>query len=402
MKNDPKNQSLTIPPEFPNSWIKVLDEVIPNFVKDRFAPSASWKGKPFEAEDVNFFSKGLVELSDFFTEDRTESRLPNYFTTARFRSSYFLYFFALQGAKFLTLFDRYPDAIKAMLDHASITGTLRIMDVGAGPGTASLALLVFVLDGLKDPKKKTLHLPFAIELVWIDHNETILKDGEALLADILKIYPAVEGDIKLTTEARPWWKHPKAYQFEASIVLFGNVLNESASDPRVFLQGLAPFFENPKGGGILLLEPAFKSAAHRLSQIRDELVLRDDPFPIWGPCLHTQKCPLAEGRDWCHFSVPVKLPGVIFRKFSIKLGSVRDWLKFSFVWIASKDSAKKTVPEKGYVRIVSDPLKTPQGSTNQVCRPEQVEYMLTPYKPIYRGEIIRDPLLQSKYKKTRN
>ncbi len=151
-----------------------------------------------------------------------------------------------------------------------------------------------------------------------------------------------------------------------------------------------------------MLEPAFKSAAHRLSQIRDELVLRDDPFPIWGPCLHTLKCPLAEGRDWCHFSVPAKLPGKLFRKFSIKLGSVRDWLKFSFVWIAAKDSAKKTKPEKGFVRVVSDPLKTPQGSTNQICRPEQVEYMPTPYKPIFRGEIIRDPLLQSKYKKNRN
>ena len=402
MKDDPKNYSLTQSPEFPLSWTKVLDEVLPQFVKSRFSPKESWKDKPFDAEDVNFFSKGLVELSDFFTDDRAESRLPNYFTTARFRSSYFLYFFALQGAKFMTVFDRYPKAIRAMLDHASLTGTLRIVDVGAGPGTASLALLVYLLDGLKDQKTLKLKLPFSIELLWIDHNETILKDGEIFLSQLLAIFPEAEGNIELKMEARSWWKHPKDFNFKASLVLFGNVLNESASDPRVFLQGLAPFFEAPTGGGVLMLEPAFRTAAHRLSQIRDELVLREDPFPIWGPCLHLLKCPLAEGRDWCHFSVPAKLPGAFFRKFSIKLGGVRDWLKFSFIWIAAKESQKQAKTPKGFVRIVSDPLKTPQGnSTNQVCRPERVDFMPTPYKPIFRGEVIRDPLLQSTNKRTR-
>jgi hypothetical protein len=402
MKDDAKSYSLTVSPDFPASWTKVLDEVIPSFVKERFSPNESWKDKEFDADDVNFFAKGVVELSEFFTEDRTESKLPNYFTTKTFRSSYFLYFFALQGAKFLTIFDRYPEAIRAMLDEASETGVLRIVDVGAGPGTASLALLVYLLDGMRDPKTLKLTLPFKIEIVWIDHNETILKDGEMLLNRILAHFPWVDGDVQLKTEARSWWKHGKEFNFEASLVLFGNVLNETSNDPRVFLHGLAPFFANPKGAGVLMLEPAHRSAAHRLSQIRDELVLRDQPFPLWGPCLHTLKCPLAEGRDYCHFSVPAKLPGAFFRKFSIKLGGVRDWLKFSFVWVASLDSVKAAKPPKGLVRIVSDPLKTPQGSTNQVCRPERVQYMPTPYKPIFRGDVIRDPLLQSKHQKTRN
>jgi hypothetical protein len=402
MKDDPKKYSLTISPEFSKSWIRVLDEVIPAFVKERFSPSASWKDKPFDKEDVNFFSKGLLELSDFFTEERTEKRLPNYFTTGRFRSSYFLYFFALQGAKFLTLFDRYPDAIKAMLDHAAVTGKLRIIDVGAGPGTASLALLVYLLDGLKNQKTNKLDLPFTIELVWIDHNETILKDGQILLSKILSIFPEIEGDVELKIEARPWWKHPKNFDFDAGLVIFGNVLNESANDPKVFLPGLTPFFKSPKGGGVLMVEPAFKSAAHRLAQIRDELMAREEKLPIWGPCFHQLKCPLAEGRDWCHFSVPTQMPGAFFRKFSIKLGSVRDWLKFTFVWIAAENSQKQARPPKYLVRIVSDPLKTPQGSSNQVCRPEKVQYIPTPYKPVYRGDVISDPILQSKHKKIRN
>ena len=197
MKNDPKNYSLAASLEFPKTWVRVMDEVLPVFVKEHFSPEESWKTKPFDKEDVNFFSKGLLELSDFFTEDRMGAKLPNYFTTARFRSSYFLYFFGLQAAKFLTLFDRYPKAVEAALDHAAETGVLRIVDVGSGPGTASIAFLVFLLEGLKDPRKTKQVLPFSIELVWIDHNATIMKDGEKLFSQILQLFPDLEGNVSV-------------------------------------------------------------------------------------------------------------------------------------------------------------------------------------------------------------
>ena len=118
MKNELELQSLSQKPTFPSRWTIVLDELIPAFVKNRFSPKDAWKDKPFSQDDVAFFSKGLVELSDFFTEDREKAKLPNYFTTSKFRSSYLLYFFALQGAKFLTLFERYPKAVAAAIAHA--------------------------------------------------------------------------------------------------------------------------------------------------------------------------------------------------------------------------------------------------------------------------------------------
>ena len=400
MKNELSQYSLTIPPKFPDLWKFVLDEVIPVFVKNRFSPQDSWKNKPFSQSDVVFFSKGLLELSDFFTEDREESRLPNYFTTARFRSSYFLYFFALQGAKFLTLFDRYPKAIEAAIAHGKKTGRLRIIDVGAGPGTASLALLIHIMDRYKEKKR----LPFSIDLHWIDHNGTILKDGEALAELILEMLPDFKVEVDLTIESRSWWKHPPGFDPKASIVLFGNVLNESSGNVRIFQQGLAPLLKAPEGAGVLIVEPAFKVASQRVSQIRDELM----PHPLWGPCLHTQKCPLAIGRDWCHFSVPAELPGKLFKKFSIKLGGVRDWLKFSFVWIASKNSEKEAVTENlaPIIRVVSDPLKTDYGRENQLCVPERLGWFPTPNYPLHRGDVIRysqgrnDQIFQPNHKKS--
>jgi hypothetical protein len=402
MKTDAKTFSLAAAPRFPARWTSVLDEAVPAFVKERFSPSPAWKDKPFSKEDVNFFSKGLIELSEFFTSERDGERLPNYFTTARFRSSYFLYFFGLQGAKFLTLFDRHPAAIRAALDHAAETGVLRIVDLGSGPGTASLAFLVFILDGLLEgaSARKTT-LPFSIELHWIDHNATIMKDGEAFLERILACFPEIDGSIGLKTEARAWWKHPADFSFDASLVLIGNLLNEAPEDARIFQQGLAPFLKDPKGAGVLILEPAFREASQRVARIRDEVVVSDRPLPVWGPCLHSGKCPLASGRNWCHFSVPAELPGSFFRKFSIKLGGIRDWLKFSFVWLAARESEKRARPPSGWVRVISDPMRTPHGTQNLICRPERFTYTKTPRKPLFRGEVIRDPLLQPSHPKNR-
>lgn len=383
--------SLATPSSLPPHWTELLDEAIPPFIKERFSPQESWKNKPFTKDDLIFFSKGLTELSDFFTVDREGSRLPAYFTTARFRSSYFLYFFALQGAKFLSLFDKYPQAMDAAVEHATKTGTFRVIDVGSGPGTASFALLAYLFNRYDKTKK----IPFKVEMVWIDRNKTILEDGGLLLNNFLSYMDEYDGDFQLKKETRDWWKHGKDFNHQASLVLFGNVLNESPADPQNYQKGLLPFLEKPTGGGVLFIEPAFRVASQRLSQIRDELALDEKrKTEIWGPCLHKLKCPLAEGRDWCHFSVPAKLPGKWFRQFSIKLGGVREWLKFSFLWVAASESASKTYAGSGatdWFRVVSDPIKTKQGMKTQVCTPEQISWMDSLGKRYFRGDLVQNP-----------
>jgi hypothetical protein len=391
--------SLAAPASFPDFWTHLLDKTIPTFVKTRFSPKETWKDKPFTKEDRIFFSKGLLELSDYFTIDRSGAKLPAYFTTPKFRSSYFLYFFALQGGKFLSLFEKYERAIQAMLDHAHQTGELRIVDIGSGPGTASFALLTHVLTRYQHKKK----LPFRVRMIWIDRTESILKDGEILLAHWLEhLSTEWDGDIELDYEVRDWWKHPSNFNTQASLILFGNVLNESPNDPRVFSQGLAPLLKDPTGGGILFIEPAFKTAAQRLSQIRDEWL--DDPTSprsIWGPCLHLGRCPLSHGRDWCHFSIPAKMPGKWFRNFSIDLGGIREWLKFSFIWLAARQTAPAPIDPPEWFRVVSDPMKTDRGRENQICRPDRIGFVPTPAEhPIFRGDLIQgashDSVLRSK------
>src|SRR5689334_3916352 len=117
-------------PQFPPAWLWLVDEAIPTWVKKNYSPRDSWRDKPFSQEDAKFFFKGIEELSDLFTEERPKGMIP-YFQHPKYRSSYLLYFLPLQAAKFLTLFQFYPAAIEATLDHGFKTGVIRIADLGA-------------------------------------------------------------------------------------------------------------------------------------------------------------------------------------------------------------------------------------------------------------------------------
>jgi hypothetical protein len=361
---------------FPPAWTWLVDEAIPAYVKERYSPRESWKGKPFGKEDVRFFFKGIEELSELFTEDR--GSMPAYFNHPRFRSAYLLYFLPMQAAKFVALFERHPAAIEAALKDG---GTLRVADLGAGPGTASLALLLYLL--ARGPRE----LP-AIELDWYDNQASILADGQALVLGMASAFPRLRGKVTVRTHTTPWWKI--AHQ-ETSLVLVGNVLNESPAPAGAW----NTLLERVGGGGALIVEPASRQSSQALSQLRDDLLENEALEPtarsFWGPCPHAERCPLATGRDYCHFSVPVRIPGNWFREFSVGLGSERQWVKFSYLWIASR-AHRAPPPPKGMKLVLSDPLKSASGTSVLLCEPERPGRLpVSSDSDLRRGDLIRAP-----------
>jgi hypothetical protein len=372
---------------FPAAWPWLADEAIPAWVKSRYSPRESWKGKPFGPPDAAFFSRGIRELSELFTDERP-GRLPDYFLQPRFRSSYLLYFLPLQAAKFLTLFHLHSEAIDAALRHGRKTGVLRLLDLGSGPGTASIALLLELLD------RKTREAPVPeIELHWFDTNAKILKDGEALVELIASHFPGLRGKVRVHAQAEPWWKAAGLVRAPVSLTLVGHVLNETSGDIETTARRLEEVLALAEGGGALIVEPAARRPSQQLSKVRDEL-LEHEPRTFWGPCLHAERCPLASGRDWCHFSLPVEIPGRWFRTFSKAIGSERHWLKFSYLWLAS--AAYKPKPLRaGLRRVISDPLRGPGGASVLLCEPERPGRMkVGPDSRVRRGDLV-DP-------KTRN
>ncbi len=385
-----------------------MDELMPNWVKDTYSPKESWKGKPFGRQDALFFLKGVKDLSELFTDERP-SEMPSYFQHPKFRSSYLLYFLPLQAAKFSALFELHPKAMDAALAHAKKTGTLRVLDLGSGPGTASIALLLWLMDHASRTGDEVPR----VQLDWVDMSRAILEDGKRLVERLTEAFPKLRGKVEVRLHVSQWWRVAATYSEKTSLLLLGNVLNESRLElPKIdqdledemdALPGketapavgtLLRLIAAAEGGGTLMVEPAFKRASQLLSQIRDVVIwsgsVKKTQSSIWGPCPHAERCPLATGRDWCHFSVPAEIPGEWFRFLSKGLGSERHWIKFSYVWFTGKDQKAPEIPA-GLRRVVSDPIRSKSAPTTVLlCEPVTPRRFQIPASArVFRGDLIR-------------
>ncbi len=376
---------------FPRAWLWLVDESIPVLVKKKYSPRDSWKDKPFSQEDSRFFFKGIDELSSLFTEERPRG-MPAYFNHPKYRSAYLLYFFPLQAAKFLALFQGHSAAIEAALKHAEKSGVLKVADIGVGPGTASLSLLLTLLE--MQLEGKTKEIP-QIEFHWFDTQASIMADGLILVEQISNQFPKLRGKVQVHTHVMPWWKAAAQLPENLSLVLMGHVLNESSPIQQSTHTFWRSLLNQVSGGGVLILEPATRKTAQHLSHLRDfffeNKFLESKQEHIWGPCLHAGVCPLGDGRDWCHMSVPLQIPGRWFKEFSHSLSSERHWVKFSYLWFASSAYPAPLV-DPSYRRVVSDPLSQggPRGETKVlICEPGTASHWpVSIQDQVGRGDVI--------------
>lgn len=333
--------------------------------------------------------RGIQELSDRFTTDR-DDKLGSYLSHPKNRSSYLLYFFPLQCAKFLTLFNReLPRILEVKALGGALPESLKILDLGSGPGTASIAFVLW----LQTQSSSGREIPKEIEFHWVDTQKNILKDGETLLKEFCDSFPKLRDRIKIKTHVAPLWNAPLDHY---DLVLAGNVLNETSSR----LEWLERIYRKVGPLGLLLLEPADRTSSQKLSRLRDQWLAQEiisEKDGIWAPCLHAGICPMAQGRDWCHTSIRQDLTLEWFRDFSRGLGSERQWLKFSYLWLAS--STHGAIPIKGPdpVRVLSDSLG--EGAHEVlICRPETAEKVFLTTSQVGRGDLVLNlaSLLRSK------
>lgn len=353
---------LVYAPEFNPEFRNFLANELPDFVKQRFSPDPRWVGKPFTAKDASFFAKGVVELSEIFTSERVgrsgrnERGLHDYFDHPKFRSSYFLYFLPLHAMKFFHLFDAYERKLAPFFLNSREDGKkVRIVDFGSGPGTASFALAYWLLFRFgRLGTKKILHAEFT----FIDQNKKIMEDG----AELFKKCFSQSAPFELKTEIGSFeMLRRKLADPTPTVYLFGNVLNEL--NARMFFdQMFQTTPQIPAKSAFLFVEPAARHGAQKLSDLRDLILAANtdhtqvDPtypqqtknFDVWGPCLHSGRCPLRDGRDYCNQSVPMGFQSKWFRYFSEQIGSERGWLKFAHFFMSAAGAANpepKAKPE---------------------------------------------------------
>jgi ribosomal protein RSM22 (predicted rRNA methylase) len=153
-------------------------------------------------------------------------------------------------------------------------GPRTLLDVGAGPGTATWA----ACDAWPSLERATL----------IDDNPHLLALAQAMQASL---------DISAQRSAMAAALPDAA---SADVVLASYVLTEL---PDASLRATLDRLWDKAERLLVIVEPGTPDGFKRILACRDALIARG--AQIVAPCSHEGRCPLADGPRWCHFSARV-------------------------------------------------------------------------------------------------
>ena len=162
--------------------------------------------------------------------------------------------------------------VRALLRMARAAGALprqvpRVVDLGAGPAPAAIA----VLDELGG------------DAVALDASAAALAEGRGLAGERLETR-----QVDLTAGS---------FQLDGAfdLALMANVLSELPPGARAPLFAGLPLSQD---AAVLIAEPALRETGRALLELRDELLRRG--WAAAAPCLTQRPCPaLSNPRDWC-------------------------------------------------------------------------------------------------------
>lgn len=218
-----------------------------------------------------------------------------------------------------------------------------ILDVGAGPGTASWA----GIEAWPSLQRATL----------IDSNARLLELARYLAAAVQQ--PAMTVDIVEGDAARP-----RGEPTHADVVMASYSLTELA--PAALPDMLAALWQRADRL-LVIVEPGTVAGFERISTYRDTLIACG--AQIIAPCSHEGGCPLREDARWCHFAVRLARS----RDHMIAKGGRVPFEDEKFCYlVAGKDF---TVMQKGR-RILATPKASKAGIALTLCAPDRAEQRL--------------------------
>ena len=320
-------------------------------------------------QGVEDLSHGVAELSRLFTRDRHELKAP-YLADERLLRAYVSYFLPVNAAKVQILLDELPERVR---DISSVQedGPLRVLDVGSGPGTASLAAL--------DWMQRSSCRQRGIEVTAVDSVQAALDEGQAAWNAYCRIgapnYARLHC-VPASLERNAWGKlidRSKPYH----VIIIANTLNElyrmDADPVQRQVQMIQILLERlHHHGALVIIEPALRQTTRHLHRVRDRLLMLH-ACTVYSPCLHEQSCPaLVKEDDWCHEERPWAPPPWI-AAIDQDVGFIKDALKFSYA-IFRKDGATIVPRSPNVFRVVSE-LRVLKGDSrawlcNETGRPE--------------------------------
>jgi ribosomal protein RSM22 (predicted rRNA methylase) len=296
-------------------------------------------------EDLKILAANVSKLSMLLTRDR-ESLPAAYLKDPGLRTAYVRYFLPANMKKVhlaLTDLSLHPDWILPK-------DRLRVLDLGAGPGTALLGLLAFFA---RQPQRPIL------SCVAVDRVAENLRAAEELFA----AYRDGKGiDASLKTVRADLEAAEHLFEDPFDLIIFSNVLNElyplDADRINVRTAVVKTLLDRllAGSGSCIIIEPALRETSRQLLEVRDGLVAKG--FHVYTPCLAAGNCSaLANPRDWCHEEVPWDPPALI-KELDRLTGLRKDSLKFSYVVLRKDSRSLADLFGRAAFRVVSEPLVT--------------------------------------------
>lgn len=221
-------------------------------------------------------------------------------------------------------------ALDAVSERAPDFSPASVLDIGAGPGTASWAAVEV--------------WPRIESAAMLDRNKTLLAAARRLAAShtVLREARIAEGDMA-------------APQAAADLVLAGYALAELSEAE---LARAVPALWAACRGVLVLVEPGTPDGFARILSARK--ILLGLSARIVAPCPGGYDCPIA-APDWCHFSVRLPRLRAHLRAKSASVPFEDE--KFSYLAVAREGVALAPIA----ARVLSRPHETKPGVTLRLC-----------------------------------
>jgi ribosomal protein RSM22 (predicted rRNA methylase) len=225
---------------------------------------------------------------------------------------------------------------------------LRILDLGSGPGSATLGVLEFFSRLEKKP---------VLEFIAADHVAENLRDATTFFKLYQERYHI---NASLHTVGKSIEKLEPLLTGHHDLIILSNVLNElfRTDEERIvrridILNKIVKRFLR-HDGSCLIIEPALHDTSREMLSVRDGLLAQG--FHVYSPCLTHENCPaLANPKDWCHEDVPWEPPAII-KEIDKLTGLKKDSLKFSYVVLRKDNLSLSDIYGSDSFRIVSESI----------------------------------------------
>jgi ribosomal protein RSM22 (predicted rRNA methylase) len=268
---------------------------------------------------------------------------------------------------------------------------LRVLDIGAGPGTASLGVLTFFSRQDKQPQ---------LEFTVVDQVAENLKLAEALFLSSGPEYPV---EPLLTTIRSDIAEPGKYVQGQYDLIILSNVMNElfvrdeTRTAKRVgILQDILKRALTDDGSCIII-EPALRETSREMLEVRDGIL--EQGFHLYSPCLFSEQCPaLMNPKDWCHEDIPWDPPALV-KEIDKLAGLRKDSLKFSYLVLRKDGLSLSDVFDPNIFRVVSEPLVSKGKREFYLCGVGERKLVMRqdkdatsgndPYGTLKRGDLVR-------------